>query len=280
MDTKDQKTPKDFFQILEAFQSMQDRQTEAMEELQNRQQKDFEEMMIRYTQPNKEVIKTEILEVEVDKADATSAASEAELDGDHEAEKKWADDQLKEAEAKQKKDDSNVKDGVKDGNEPYDPESPPFEPKASTSQMNPPPPPKADMTEKPKVETKGDKKSEHDTKPEEKKFKPKRFLYKSQKIEAARELLGEEKFKQMCEPRAYNKFHYMICWHYTQGKCNLGDVPGHRMKRKDGSYQLYHHGCEDCLEIRRALYAHPQGHKYCPFRDIHESHDEAEDNKE
>ena len=61
----------------------------------------------------------------------------------------------------------------------HHPESPPFEPKASTSQMNPPPPPKADMTEKPKVETKGDKKSEHDTKPEEKKFKPKRFVENS-----------------------------------------------------------------------------------------------------
>ena len=272
-DTKDHKTPKDFHQILEAFQSMQDMQTEKMEELQRRQQKDFEDMMIMFTQPKKEVVKTEIIETDVDKADATSAASEAELVVDHEAETGWADDQLKEAEAKQKKDDGNVK----DGNEPYDPESPPFEPQASTSKMNPPPPPKADMIKKAKKEVKGDKKEEVDPKPEEKKFKAKRFLYKGLKIDAAKKLLGEEKFNQMYDPKPYNKLQYLICWHYTQGKCNYGDITGHKMKRKDGSYQLHHHGCEDCLEIRRALYGHPQGHKYCPFRGIH---DETEEGKE
>ena len=263
--------------------------------MQEQQKKEFAHMMNALTKS---------VEVEIED-EASSAASEHELDADYEAEEEWAKNELKKSEGNKKGEEG--KDEVieiekeereEDKDKPYDPESPAFDPKdnpiPSGSKSQPPTPkvgkdivdkdskvdkdivdkdPKVDKDTVDKDENRkvaeAAKKEDIRKKPVNLRFKARKFRYVRDKIDAARRLLGEEKFNALTEPKPYNQFQYKVCYHYNYTECHHGEVEAHRSKERNGTVQLKHHGCQDCLDIRRALYAHPAGNRFCPFKGIH-----------
>ena len=89
------------------------------------------------------------------------------------------------------------------------------------------------------------------------------------KKKAAKELLGESKYHFMRTMRPYSEFAYKICIHYSQNNCWHQDLPSHQAApRQDMKPVIYHHACQDCLDVFGYLAGHPAGHRLCKIKKI------------
>ena len=204
---------------------------------------------------------------------AESVTSEPALSGDHEEEKEWA-KELMEKDGKSKELEGENKEG-----DLYDPASPAFDPKdlapkATISTMQPPPPPPLKPPTKGSQEqTQGKSKEKKlaEGHPERKRFKVERDCIDPElKKKAAKELLGENKYNLMRSMRPYSEFAYKICIHYNLMNCWHVDVPAHQAApRQDMKPVVYHHGCQDCLDVFGYIAGHPSGHRFCQIKNIY-----------
>ena len=252
-----------FTDILNSFLQMQEQQKKENQERLEKQQNQFSDLMNAMTKMHKDEEEKEDSEKDEEKAE--SVTSDPDVNADHDEERKWAEEELK-GEAKDEKQ--------------YDPASPAFEPKPTTSKMQPPPPPPPPSKEikdlKIPKKPKENKKGNVADKVEEKRFKVDLDCSnEKEKRRAAKELMGEAKYDLSQEMKPYNEYSVKICQYYAERKCYFRDVTAHTSVREKGKpLMVYHHACEDCLAILGYPAGHPKGHRLCKLSGIYKERGE------